>query len=58
VPEAIHSIQERKLATRLSEIQKSEAKVKQLKRYDIHDLLPSIVALTESVEDIFLDDDL
>jgi len=53
-----NSIQERKLSIRLLEIQKSETKVKQLKKYDIHNILPSVVSVIDSIEDIFADDDL
>jgi len=57
-PDKNNWIQERKLATRLEEIQKSENKVKQLEKYDIHHILPEVISTTKTIEDIFADDDL
>lgn len=58
IPEKGNSIQERKIASRLEEIQKSPERIKQLKNYDTHNILPETVKKISTIDDIFQDDDL
>lgn len=57
-PEKNHDIFERKLAINLDEIQKSDEKIKLLKKHDKYNLLPVTTKKMSSINDIFDDDDL